>query len=48
MKQNLKIYLQEDMIKNVKQRVKNGDFKSTGEYFEYLFKKDTENINLKS
>ncbi len=44
MRQVLSISLQEDIIKDVKKRVKNCGFKSISEYFKYLFKMDTEDV----
>jgi len=44
MRQVLSISLQEDIIKDIKNRVNNGGFKSVSEYFKYLFKIDTEDI----
>ena len=44
MRQILSISLQEDIIKDIKKRVKNCGFKSVSEYFKYLFKMDTEDI----
>ena len=44
MRQVLSISLQEDIIKDIKKRVKNCGFKSVSEYFKYLFKMDTEDI----
>ena len=42
MRQVLSISLQENIVKDVKKRVKNCGFKSISEYFKYLFKMDTE------
>ncbi|MCK5320900.1 hypothetical protein KAJ61_05960 [Candidatus Parcubacteria bacterium] len=44
MRQVLSISLQENIIKDIKKRVKNGCFKSVSEYFKYLFKMDTEDV----
>ena len=44
MRQVLSISLQENIIKDIKKRVKNCGFKSVSEYFKYLFKMDTEDI----
>lgn len=44
MRQVLSISLPGDMIKTIKQRVKNEGFNSVSEYFKYLFKMDTEDI----
>ena len=44
MRQVLSISLQENIVKDIKKRVKNCGFKSISEYFKYLFKMDTEDI----